>query len=163
MPEQPEPDAVSILIDRIFMVLPAASISDIAKKLTVEGFNTVPKSVYRAVAHLRKNAFIYGWTIPHVKQGKPGSGREKERFYAVLVDEAFGFEIDLDKKDNLKEGTLSNIKRITQQSANAVVYLQLAAEHCPLPGISEWFLYLASHYRRIVSLGKRLIRQIESL
>lgn len=127
-------ELVDKVIDAIFMVLPAKSVEEIAEKIREYDPSLGVTRSYTAFAlsELRAKPARYGWTVPHVKRGPPGTeDGEDERYVAVLVSEMG--DLDLDSSpitlQQIRLGSLSIYGHIRTMGRKHIAMLQAESKH----------------------------------
>lgn len=102
---------IDALIDKMFDLLPAKSLAEIA-----EGLGISIAYVNTLLAILRKNPEYYGWTVPHVQRGI--NVNQDDRFHAVMVQRDGTWEIDEDAHADARLGAVSTVSSIITQQTN---------------------------------------------
>lgn len=113
------------LIDLLFQVLPADSpvqITTRVNKLSNVRYNV--SQVNGSIAHLRKNALRYGWTIPHVPRG---AGYIKDRYQAAVHFSNGKWHIDPAAYQKMIKGNSGTLSEAATKTENNAVGLEIIA------------------------------------
>jgi hypothetical protein len=144
--------------EALFQCLPADTADDIRKRMNKElGVRwTTNGMVSQIISYVRKHYQEIGFTVPHVKRGKPDPD-EQGRFFAVLVEKDGSFYFDDEHRGHLHNGTRSSIANLARQTTNlrAIVatckqYERSKARRDYLDELEENFEFVAKRSARIL-------------
>lgn len=115
---------------RIVLQTPAKSYKEIAERLTVRlGYKVKATHVCNYLNILRRNPTYYEWTIPHVKHGQhKADGSDDKRFYRININRnggAYTFDVDPEKLDNFRAGSISIISENLTKIRNQAMMLKV--------------------------------------
>src|SRR5262245_5568802 len=152
------------LIEAIFDALPATTTAQIAERVSLAVGKPIAESyITTLMTHLRKRRAEYGWTIPHVKKGKPNTdGLDEDRYCAVLVERDGKYEID--KRPNMlmhiHRGNKSTVLQTVTQLQNQTGALRACAEQSRRPTVRAKLNDLADDIAYVARKAAAVAREI---
>lgn len=147
------------VIEHLFQVLPASSVNEIIERLNKRGLNVTEGTMRGALKHLRKNADVYQWTVPHVNTSRIS----EMKYFAILLEKDKTFHSDPGCRRSLTEGTKTIVSRIATESKNQSVMLQAAAQATYLSRpIREELTEMADECTSLHKKARRVLRYLKS-
>jgi hypothetical protein len=150
---------LKLILDHLFQVLPGSSYEDLTYRINVRGCPVNVSTIAYVISILRRQSAKWGWTIPHVKRGKPMPG-EEHRYFVVLLEKDGQYTIDKEDKENLARGLISTIKLLVTQSTNNAAATEMAAVNSTQKPYANMLREWSEDWKYIARQGRKLQRLV---
>ena len=154
---RPPSDQYDALLDLIFQALPADTYVQITTR--VNGMSRVKYHVGQvktAVAHLRKYAAIYGWTVPHAKRG---NSLIKDKFFAAVQNDDGTWHADPESIGKLYEGNRGTLSEIVAKANHNATALEMFATQTT-PAVGRLARRIAREQRHVAVQVQDLVEEL---